>query len=88
MTAATALRAKLTAHIARASDETNLIALLALEESGAPTAEEKLVRGVIIEHLYDKHPQVQAAYDTWAESLDDERESVQVICDALGLALV
>lgn len=81
---ATALRAQLAAHIAQASDETNLIALLALETAGALTAEEKLVRGVITEHLYDKRPQVQAAYDAWAESLDDERDGTEVICDALG----
>jgi hypothetical protein len=84
---ATALRAQLAARIAKASDETNLVALLTLETAGALTAEEKLVRGVITEHLYDKHPQVQAAYDAWAESLDDEREPVQVICDALNLDL-
>lgn len=85
MTAATALRAQLVAHIAQASDEMNLIALVALEESGAPTAEEKLVRGVITEHLYEKHSHVKAAYDAWADSLDldDERTEAQVIADAL-----
>lgn len=81
---ATALRARLAAHIAQASDETNLIALLALEAVQRPTAEEKLVRGVITEHLYDKHSQVQAAYDAWAEDLDDERNGTDVICNALG----
>jgi len=77
-------RQRLVAHIANASDEVNLTALLALDE--APDLDDggKLVRGLIIEHLYGKHPHVKAAYDAWAEGLDDERTGPQVIADALA----
>lgn len=77
-------RQRLVAHIAQASDEVNLTALLALDETPDLDDAGKLVRGLITEHLYDKHPQVKAAYDAWAENLDDERTGTQVIADALN----
>lgn len=76
-------RDQLRAHIAETSDQTNLIALAVLDETKQPTDAEKLVRGIITEHLYDKHPEVKAAYDAWSEDLDDERPGTQVIVDAL-----
>jgi hypothetical protein len=77
-------RGRLVAHIANASDQVNLTALIALDETSDLDDAGKLVRGLITEHLYDKHPQVKAAYDAWAESLDDKRTGPQVIADALG----
>jgi len=77
-------RQRLVAHIAQATDQVNLTALLALDETPDLDDAGKLVRGLITEHLYDKHPQVKAAYDAWAEDLDDERTGPQVIVEALA----
>lgn len=77
-------RQRLVAHIAQASDKVNLTALLALDETPDLDDAGKLVRGLITEHLYDKHPQVKIAYDAWAEDLDDERTGSQVIARVLS----
>lgn len=82
-TANTTDRERLVAHIAQASVQVNLTALTALDETPDLDDAGKLVRGLITEHLYDKHPKVKAAYDAWAEDLDDSRTGPQVIADAL-----
>lgn len=76
-------RQRLVVYIAQASDQVNLTALLALDETPDLDDAGKLVHGLITEHLYDKHPQVKAAYDAWAEDLVDGRTGAQVIADAL-----
>jgi len=77
-------RQRLVAHIAQASDQVNLTALLALDETPDLDDAGKLVRGLITEHLYGKYPQVKAAYDAWAEDLIDGRTGAQVIADVLA----
>lgn len=77
-------RQRLVAHIAQATDQINLTALITLDETPDLGDAEKLMRGLITEHLYDKHPQVKAAYDAWSESINDERTGTQVIVDALA----
>jgi hypothetical protein len=62
------------------------IALDELCSDGPLDEAERMVRGVIIETLYDRHPEVNAAYNAWIDDLESEEtgESV-VIATALDL---
>lgn len=51
----------------------NLDALGELDEA------DRLVRGVIIETLYDRHPEVAAAFDAWIDDVDGEEDEVDVV---------
>lgn len=78
------------AQLVAATNAQSTIALaIALDElcSDGPLDEaERMVRGVIIETLYDRHPEVAAAYNVWIDDLESEEnaESV-VIATALSL---
>jgi hypothetical protein len=43
---------------------------------------EKLVRNVIIETLYDRDPEIAAAYNAWIDGLDSEEDAIDVVVRA------
>ncbi|WP_043737739.1 hypothetical protein [Nocardia asiatica] len=82
----TATRDQLATETERQATAVLAVALMELCSRGTLDETEQLVRGVIIETLYDRHPEVAAAYNAWIDDLESDAtaESV-VIAAALSL---
>lgn len=61
------------------------IALVALCGMGDLDKAERMVRSAIVATLYDRHPEIAAAYDAWIDS--DSDEDVETVIAATALAL-
>ncbi len=75
----TATRAQLVTETEDQSTGALAIALQELHRTGKLSGAERLVRNVIVATLYDRHPEVAAAYDGWIDSDSDEDVETTVI---------
>lgn len=75
--------------VAATKSQSTAALAIALDElcSNGPLDEaERLVRGVIIETLYDRHPEINAAYNAWIDDLESEATAESVVI-AVALSL-
>ncbi|WP_433716912.1 hypothetical protein ACQP2U_43650 (plasmid) [Nocardia sp. CA-084685] len=82
---ATTTRKELTESIGQhdtAALATALQAFADLDTIGELDEAERLVRNVIIETLYDRHPEIVAAYDIWIDDLESEDTASDVVIRA------
>jgi hypothetical protein len=76
-------REKMTA-LVNAQPLTRLCAsLLMLAANPEPTEAERLTHAVIIDAICKKSPAAEAAFEAWAERVDDERTAAAVIVAAV-----
>ncbi|GIH95306.1 hypothetical protein ACFFMN_23380 [Planobispora siamensis] len=57
-------------------------ALIALDADGERSAEKSIVRAAIIDVLCERHPEVDAAFEAWAEQETNTETAVQAITGA------
>lgn len=67
------------------SSTTLAVALLALCGKNELDEAERMVRRAIVATLYDRHPEIVAAYDAWIDS--DSAEDVETVIAGTALAL-
>lgn len=67
---------------------TALAAFADLDAIGELDEADRLVRGVIIETLYDRHPEIATAFDAWIDNDSKDTESDVVIRAARQLPVL
>jgi hypothetical protein len=82
----TATRDRLTTETERQATAVLAVALMELCSRGTLDETERLVRGVIIETLYDRHTEVAAAYNAWIDDLESDATAESVVI-AVALSL-
>ncbi|MFI9507365.1 hypothetical protein [Nocardia sp. NPDC052566] len=75
-------RARLVAETDGRSTAALATALEVLTFLGKLDEAERMVRGIIIETLYDRHAEVAAAYNTWIDDLESDETDEAVIIKA------